>query len=224
MSVVRIGLAPRASGVSRSAAQRHWRGEHGRLFAQLPDLLSYVQNHAVLDSDDDPVLGDPGFDIFSEVEYENAAELDAVAGSAYYREKILEDEKTLLDASRRTFLITRRRPFGAVPRAGAFKLALFLSAAQGRGHKDLPDIALAKVPSAECSAAYVVEAVGGAVPRSIDLLMAHYYGTLEEALEAHRFAAASLQHAGPDGLSLHAATLVREIEILPRDSQRSRAA
>lgn len=218
MSVVRIGLAPRANGTSRSAAQRKWRAEHARLFSRLPGLISYVQNHAILDHDDEPILGDPGFDIFAEVEYETAAELEQVSNSSYYREAILADEKGLLDPSRRTFLMTRRRPLAGTPREGACKLALFLAGERINGlaeERHLDSVRI-RTPSPECSMGYVVESVGGAIPRAIDLLIQHYYSSIEEAVEAHRGAQVRWEKSARDGFVLQAAVLVREVEIVPR--------
>ncbi|MEO6746488.1 MAG: EthD domain-containing protein, partial [Caldimonas sp.] len=209
-----------ANGLSRTAAQRHWRGEHARLFSQLPGLLSYVQNHAVLDGNDDPVLDDPGFDIFAEVEFSSARELDAVADSAQYREQILSDEKRLLDASRRTFLMTRRVHLSGTPPPNAFKLALFLSCPrvavdrrEGEGWSNDPRL---RDPLAQCSMGYLVDSVGGPVPRAIDLVVQWYYRSLADSLQAYRKAEADWGNATSDGLRLEAATIVSEIEILPR--------
>ncbi|MEP7299947.1 MAG: EthD domain-containing protein [Caldimonas sp.] len=227
MSLVRIGLAPRAPGLSRSAAQRQWRGEHARLFAALPGLISYVQNHAVLDGAEEPVLGDPGFDIFAEVEFESAAELDRVACSPYYRDAILTDEKGLLDASRRTFLMTRRCPLACTPVSNAFKLALFLSnrriAVAPREREGWLNDARLCDSQAACSIVYLVDSVGGAMPRAVDVVVQTYYGSLKDARAAHRRAEVAWGDATADGLGLETATIVREIEIVPRQVRRSTA-
>ena len=220
MSVVRIGLAPRAAGLSRPAAQRHWRGQHARLFAALPGLLSYVQNHAVLDAADEPVLGDPGFDIFAEVEFATAAELDEVARSPYYRDAILADEKGLLDASRRTFLMTRRRLLAGMPVSNAFKLAIFLSSRRitvaPRECEEWLEDARMRDSHAACSVGYLVDSVGGVLPRTVDLVVQSYYRSLDDARAAYMRAEAEWGGAVEDTFGLETATIVREIEIAPR--------
>ncbi len=227
MSLVRIGLAPRAPGLSRPAAQRHWRGEHARLFATLPGLLSYVQNHAVLNGAEEPVLGDPGFDVFAEVEFASAAELDTAAGSPYYRGAILADERGLLDASRRTFLMTRRYSLAGTPVSNAFKLALFLSsrriAVSSREREGWLNDARLRDSHAACSIGYLVDSVGGTMPRAVDFVAQTYYGSLEDAQAAHRRAEVEWSDATANGFSLETATIVREIEVLPRHWRKSTA-
>lgn len=214
-------------GLSRPAAQRHWRDEHARLFAQLPGLLSYVQNHAVLDGNDEPVLEDPGFDVFAEVEFASAADLDRVASSPHYRDAILADEGRLLDASRRTFLMTRRRLLAGTPPSDAFKLALFLSCgrimAAPEEREGWLDDARLRDPRALCSMAYLVDAVGGPVPRAVDVVVQAYYASLEDALEAHKRGEAEWRSGACDDLALEAATIVKEVAIVPRQASLTQA-
>jgi uncharacterized protein (TIGR02118 family) len=43
-----VYMVSRRPGLTVDEFQEHWRGEHGRLVAQVPGLRRYVQNHAVL--------------------------------------------------------------------------------------------------------------------------------------------------------------------------------
>jgi hypothetical protein len=179
-------LAKRAPGLTRQAAQAYWRGEHARLFAKLPALLSYVQNHAVLDDRGDPIAGDPGFDIFAEVEFAEEATLERVTASAHYRDVILADEKNLLDASQRTFLMTHRGVLAGAPRAGYPKVALFFTSGFSEPASS-PDIRRWLADAAECApyafaaSVNLVDRVGGTIPRRIDVVLQHYFRDLGDA-------------------------------------------
>jgi uncharacterized protein (TIGR02118 family) len=222
VSIVRIGLAPRAPGLTRRAAQQYWRSEHARLFAQLPGLLSYVQNHAVLDDAGEPLLGDPGFDIFAEVEFEDEATLHRVASSQHYRDVILADEKNLLDASRRTFLMTRRQVLRGAPEQGSVKVALFL----GRGptssvaSRAAVDAWLSEVaqdpPPALATVAYVVTRVGGTTALPVDLVLQHYFAAVQPAVEWHGQAAWRWRDAGRDHPRIVTAVVAAELDVFPR--------
>lgn len=124
--IIRIGLSPRIAGLTRREAQDYWRGRHAELFAQVPGLVSYVQNHAVLRADAEPVLGNFHFDIFSEVEFASPQAMAAAVSSPYYQNTVLSDEKRLLDASKRAFLVTERTQEGSTGLPdGTVKLAQF---------------------------------------------------------------------------------------------------
>jgi hypothetical protein len=217
VSVVRIGLAKRAPGLSRRAAQAHWRGEHARLFARLPGLLSYVQNHAFLDDQGEPLLEDPGFDIFAEVEFDDEVALERVASSPYYREVILADEKNLLDASQRTFLMTHRRMVDGKPRAEFPKVALFTACGSREQITDrwLADIA-ACAPRALAVSANVVDRVGGSMPRPVDVVLQHYFRDLGEACEWYAEARLRWPGTQPGQTRIICGVIAMELEIVAR--------
>lgn len=220
MTVVRIGLAPRAVGLSRAEAQRHWRTAHAELFAMLPGLLSYVQNHALLGDDGEPLLGHGDADVYAEVEFPSAGDFDAVACSAHYRESILDDETKLLDASRRTFLMTRRLVLHGTPGPDALKLSLFLGGpsegtSSARRERWLDDERV-RAPDARCVVAFLVDEVGGPVESPADLVLQRFVGSVDEAFDAYRHACSQWRSAARDGLALHAAMLSREVVIVPR--------
>lgn len=123
---IRLGLSPRIPGLTRLQAQEYWAGRHAQLFSCVPGLVSYVQNHAVLQLDGEPLSRGFGFDIFSEVEFASPEAMSIAVSSPYYRDVILPDERFLLDASKRAFLITTRTVEGStgLPN-GAIKLVQF---------------------------------------------------------------------------------------------------
>lgn len=175
-----MGLSPRAAGLSRAAAQSRWRGTHARLFARVQGLVSYVQNHAVLDERDTPLLGDPGFDIFSEVEFASAASMREAAASDYYRSTIISDEQGLLDASRRAFLMTRRVVLWGSLGDGAIKLVRFLPEGVG-----LDEVARRpRSTGAEAEWAYEVEELHGWERPPVGLVLQTRFATVEAALAA----------------------------------------
>ena len=124
--ITRVGMAPRAAGLTYEAAQEHWRNEHADLAGQLPGLRGYVQNHAVL-ADGGPLLPYPGFDACSELEFDSLAAMDEAFASEHYREAVVADEHSLIDKSRFALILTERRVLAdGDPEAGAVKLLTFL--------------------------------------------------------------------------------------------------
>ena len=149
--IVRVGMAPRAQGLSYESFQEHWRAEHAGLAGEIPGLRSYVQNHAVL-RDGRPLLPYPGFDACSELEFDSLAAMDAGFASDYYRQAVTADEHTLIDKSRFLLLLAGRRVLvDGEPPDDAVKLLTFLPV-DARSTRDDLDAALAG-PYAEIAAA-----------------------------------------------------------------------
>jgi hypothetical protein len=219
VNLVRIGLSPRVNGLTRPAAQKHWAGVHAPLFAQMPYVESYVQNQLVLDDRDEPLLGDPGFDIFSEVEFRSCAAIEAAMASSWYRNKVIPDERRLLDASRRCFLMTHR--YGACrgnDDADHFRLVEFLTCPGGHGRNACVDVlfdndavfASGLWDKARASV-YVVMCTGGAAVGDVDLLMAQSFVSAARAREAHDGLLLAL--SGSAGPRSNLAVIVKENRV-----------
>lgn len=124
--LVRIGLAPRAAGLSYEAVQEHWRTSHRDAALGLEGMRSYVQNHAVLRGGR-LLLPYPGFDVCAETEFDDVASMRAAFASDHYRHAVREDEAKLIDGSRFMLVLTRRRVISdGEPPDSAVKLMTFL--------------------------------------------------------------------------------------------------
>ena len=129
--ITRVGMAPRAAGLSFADAQEHWRTEHGDVAGGIPGLRGYVQNHAIL-RDGVPLLPYPGFDVCSELEFADFDAMRAGFASEHYRGAVRADELNLIDKTRFMMALTRRRVIaGEEPPDGAAKLLTFMRAHPG---------------------------------------------------------------------------------------------
>jgi uncharacterized protein (TIGR02118 family) len=108
MTLVRVGMAPRAAGLSPAECQAHWRTAHADAARSLPGLRAYVQNHAVL-RDGEPLLPYPGFDVCAETEFDDLAAMDAAFASEQYQGAVVADELKLIDKARFTHALCERR-------------------------------------------------------------------------------------------------------------------
>lgn len=93
--ITRIGLAPMASGLSRSEAIDHWRTTHAEVALHIPGLRRYVQLHPVLDGDRH-LLGYPGFDICALTGFDDLAAMDEGFASDAYQQAVVADEQRLI--------------------------------------------------------------------------------------------------------------------------------
>ena len=106
--ITRVGMAPRALGLTYTSFQKHWRSEHAGLAGELPGLRGYVQNHAVL-GEGRPLLPYPGFDACSEISFDSLAAMDDAFASEHYLGAVTADEHSLIDKSRFGLVLTERR-------------------------------------------------------------------------------------------------------------------
>jgi uncharacterized protein (TIGR02118 family) len=124
--ITRVGMAPRAAGLSYEAFQEHWRSEHAGVAGEIPGVRSYVQNHAVL-VEGRPLFPYPGVDACSELEFDDLATMDAGFASEHYRQTVVADEHALIDKSRFAMILARRRVLAeGDPGPEAVKLLTFL--------------------------------------------------------------------------------------------------
>ena len=108
VTLVRVGMAPRAAGLTPAECQTHWRTAHADAARSLPGLRGYVQNHAVL-RDGEPLLPYPGFDVCAETEFDDLEAMDAAFASEQYQGAIVADELKLIDKARFTHALCERR-------------------------------------------------------------------------------------------------------------------
>jgi uncharacterized protein (TIGR02118 family) len=124
--ITRVGMAPRAKGLTYEGFQEHWRSEHAGLAGELPGLRGYIQNHAVLE-DGRPRLPYPGFDACSEISFDSLAAMDEAFASEHYLGAVTADEHSLIDKSRFGLLLTERRILlDGDPALDSVKLLTFL--------------------------------------------------------------------------------------------------
>jgi len=125
--ITRVFIARRRPDLSVEEFQRHWRGRHAEITLTFPDISRYVQNHAV-QREGRPVVTYPGFDVFSELDFESADAMDASWSSPEYV-KGLEDENNFMDPRWSTVLVGVRHRVGAAARP-SFRL-VWLCAPRG---------------------------------------------------------------------------------------------
>jgi uncharacterized protein (TIGR02118 family) len=135
--IVRVGLAPRAAGLTCEECQRHWRTQHADAARLLPNLRGYVQDHAVL-RDGRPVLPHPGFDVCAETTFDDLEAMDAAFASEQYQVAIQADEVALIDKQRFAMALAERHlRSGREPPGDAVKLMTFFRARPGTPVDDL---------------------------------------------------------------------------------------
>jgi uncharacterized protein (TIGR02118 family) len=124
--ITRVGMAPRAAGLTYEEFQAHWRSEHAGVAGEIPGLRGYVQNHAVL-VDGRPVFPYPGVDACSELLFDDLESMDAGFASEHYRQTVVADEHALIDKTRFAMILTGRRVLlDGDPGPDAVKLITFV--------------------------------------------------------------------------------------------------
>jgi len=140
--ITRIGLAPRRIGTTLAEFQRHWRDEHAETALLIPTLRAYVQNHAILDGNDRPLLPYPGFDACAETDFDNLATMDAGFASPQYQRDVQADEATLIEKSNFWLLLCERVVFtSGIPATESVKLLTFMRAHPLAAREELLDVA-----------------------------------------------------------------------------------
>ena len=113
--ITRLGMAPRADGLSTAGFVEHWRTTHSVAAGRIPGLRRYTQFHPVLVDGRLP-LPYPGFDACSLLQFDSLESMDAGFASAVYRDEVMPDEAVLVDKSRFSlFLGGEARTSSAVP-------------------------------------------------------------------------------------------------------------
>ncbi len=102
--LTRIGAAARRSDMTIGAFQSHWKEQHGPTAGDIPNLLRYVQHHAVL-IDGRTVLPYPGFDACSELGFESIEAMDEGFRVAADRGELKADEDRFVDKERYSWVL-----------------------------------------------------------------------------------------------------------------------
>lgn len=160
-TMTRVGMAPRAAGLTLESAQEHWRTEHRDVALGIPGLLGYVQNHAVL-RDGATLLPYPGFDVCSELEFTDFDAMRRGFASDHYQQTVRADETNLIDGSRFMLALTRRHVLAdGRPASDAVKLMTLMRAHPASTRERLLDTLLGPY----------VEAAADARPQRHELLI-----------------------------------------------------
>ena len=121
----RLAFTRRAAGVGYEDFQAHWRGKHAELARLLPNLRSYVQDHAILGAGG-PLLPYTGFDTCVELEYDSRDEMQASLSSPEYRTSAVADQVGFVDMSHLTSMLVDVHRASASPPPDAVKLMTFI--------------------------------------------------------------------------------------------------
>ncbi len=150
--ITRIGVAPRRPGMTTADFQAHWAGPHAAAVAPLPGLARYWQNHA-LPEGEETLLPWPGFDACSELDFPDAAIMEAAFAGPGYFDRVQPDEARFVDKAAGGLMLSRREVIRGSPDPGAgVRLWRFLRAAPGRGAAELT-AALAAAPALDAAQA-----------------------------------------------------------------------
>lgn len=192
--------------------QCHWKTQHAQRFAKMPGLLSYIQNHAVLNRAGLPLLGDPGFDIFSEIEFAGLAQLEHATQSDYFCKVVVPDERRLLDETRRTFLLVKRMSVIGRPAPQSFKLVSFLTTVPPEDGQSpsLNECTKSYSDSLHCIIRYAVDEVRGNSCKTVATVDQHYFESLAAALAYHASARST-----SNGTLVHA-VIAQELTVVRR--------
>ena len=104
--ITRFGMAPRSHGMTIDAFRHHWRTSHADAAGQIPGLRRYTQNHSLLDDHGHYLLGYPGFDACSELDFDSVQAMDEGFASETYRNTVVADENDFVDKTRFSIVVT----------------------------------------------------------------------------------------------------------------------
>ncbi len=102
--LTRLGAAARRPELTVEQFQEHWIANHGPTAGSIPNLVRYVQHHAVL-VDGRPLLPYPGFDACSELDFESLEAMDDGFEQAAAGGELRADEDRFVDKSRYSWVL-----------------------------------------------------------------------------------------------------------------------
>ena len=103
--ITRIGMAPRRQDMTIDQFQRHWRTSHADAAGQIPGVLRYTQNHSLVEFGR-YLLGYPGFDACSELDFESVEAMESGFASETYQTLVRDDEDDFVDKTRFSLVVT----------------------------------------------------------------------------------------------------------------------
>ena len=128
--ITRVGMAPRAAGLSYEQFASHWRTEHAAVASALPGMRAYVQNHAIL-AGGRPLLPYPGFDACSQLVFDDVAGMQAALATRTPDSELRQDELRMIEPARLMAVIATPQTLleGSALPDSAVKLMTFVRAA-----------------------------------------------------------------------------------------------
>jgi uncharacterized protein (TIGR02118 family) len=84
--------------------QQHWKSNHGPTAGAIPNLVRYVQHHAVLE-EGRTLLPYPGFDACSELDFESIEAMDDGFAEAAAAGELKADEDRFVDKARYSWIL-----------------------------------------------------------------------------------------------------------------------
>ena len=90
-TVTRVGMAPRAAGLTFEAAQEHWRTEHGDVASGMPGVTELRPEPRRFLRNGAPLLAYAGFDACSELEFADFDAMRAGFASEHYQTAVRAD-------------------------------------------------------------------------------------------------------------------------------------
>jgi uncharacterized protein (TIGR02118 family) len=97
-------MAPRRPDMTIDQFQHHWRTSHADAAGQIPGLLRYTQNHSLVEFGR-YLLGYPGFDACSELDFESVAAMESGFASETYQTVVRDDEDDFVDKARFSIVV-----------------------------------------------------------------------------------------------------------------------
>lgn len=122
--ITRFGMAPRSRGMSIEDFRHHWRTSHAHAAGQIPGVQRYTQNHSLLQNGR-YLLGYPGFDACSELDFESVAAMEAGFSSETYATIVRDDEDDFVDKSRFSLVVTNPTTVKDGPAEGIKLIRMF---------------------------------------------------------------------------------------------------
>lgn len=124
--ITRFGMAPRSRGMTIEDFRAHWRTSHADAAGQIPGVRRYTQNHSLLQGGR-YLLGYPGFDACSELDFDSVAAMDAGFASETYATIVRDDEDDFVDKSRFSLVVTNPTVVADGPAEGIKLIRMFRS-------------------------------------------------------------------------------------------------